>query len=1038
MKQRLFRAVSLVLALALLVCLVPAVYAEDLDSSQESGPTEETTGLGRELEAGDALVPLSSLYSNARSGGTITVTAEPSWYCGDFQYGVYDALSGYPDTMVFNKGNYWVNDFSYFVLSNGQIGYCIQPYKPGTTGTYTPNMNWGGLTYNRQKGVGLAFLYGAPNNGNTTQADYIATAAVVRDMACGYRMADTSFTTNGDTGAAFTSSPFREKLRASYPEAYTKYQEILAAIAKHGTIPSFTSRYKSAIGEAQTVKLKLNQSTGLYEASVTDTNGVLAYFNYSSSLAGVTFTRSGNTLNITATKEAAKSLTGGVTISGRGFEFSDPQDVCTVWTADPSTTNGGSTQLIAVMDAATDPVPSYFKIVAEDVEAEVSVVKTSTDGKVDGITFSVKNNTTGVTTTQTTANGGRFSFKATVGDSVTITEHVPEGYVNTAASQTITVAAGGNTVTFSNVLRQGTITVTKTGEVFSSVIQREDKTYQPVYREQPLSGAVFEIRAAEDIYAPDGTRIHAAGDPVEIVTTGADGTATSKLLYLGKYTVTEAAAPDGYFNAQEEKAVELACTGVEGAVVTAGVTFHDQRQKASLRLSKTLEADEAFGILPGDEITSVTFGLYAAQTLTAADGKTIPADGLLEVAACDEDGKLTFSTDIPVGAKLYVQEISTDEKYVLSDGKYPVEFTYAGQDAALVEIPVNGGEAITNDLIRGTIVGKKIDEDGFTICGATFGLFRQYETVFTEETALLTTVSNEIGVFGFVDVPFGNYIVRELKPAPAFVLNETLYGVTVDEDGETVEITVENKFLTGTVKTVKVGADNPEATLSGAVFEIYVDVDGNQVFDADIDILVGTMPEVQTGTYCMDNLRYGGYFIHEKTAPEGYLQDDGYYYFTIREDGEVVTVESKAGVGFVNTLIRGSVAGKKVDNTGKGLAGAVIGLFPADAKVFTTDAALMTAVSAEDGSFSFDEVPYGAYIVREIKAPEGYILTDKSYNITIHADGELIRVEIPNSPEPVVPTTGDTGSILLWFLLLTLSAAGAAVMLRVMQRRWGW
>lgn len=1025
MKQRLIRAVSLLLAVVLLVCLVPAAYAED---AAVNGPEEESVGLGRELAPGDVLVSLSSLNSLARAtGSSITVTAEPSWNCGEFWYGVYDSISGYPSNMVFNKGNYWVNDFSYFVLSNGQTGYCIQPYKPGTTGSYAENLTWGTLTNARQKGIGLAFLYGAPNNGDTSEAGHYATSAVVRDMACGYRMPDTSFTTNGDSGTTFTSTPFGDILQSKWPEAYAKYQEILAAIAKHGTIPSFASKSKYQIGAAQTITLKLNQSTGLYEASVTDTNGVLRHFNYSCDLSGVTFTRSGNTLKITATAEAAKNLTSSVTITSRGYEFAELEDVCTVWTADPSTTNGGSTQLIAVIDAQTDPVRSYFNLLAEGVEADVNVIKASTDGKVDGISFTVKNNTTGTTTTQTTANGGKFSFKATVGDSVTITENVPEGYVNTAASQTITVAAGGNTVTFSNVLRQGTITVTKTGEVFASVTETNG-VYQPVYREQALGGAVFEIRAAEEIKAPDGTPVHAAGDLVDTVTTGADGKATSKALYLGKYTVAEVTAPDGYVNAQEEKTVELAYTGTEGTVVTGEVTFADQRQKASLSLSKTLEADEAFGILPGDEITSVTFGLYAAQTLTAADGKNIPADGLLEVAACDEDGKLTFSTDIPVGAKLYVQEISTDEKYVLSDGKYPVEFTYAGQDAALVEIPVNGGEAITNDLIRGTIVGKKIDEDGFTICGATFGLFRQYETEFTEETAILTSVSNEIGVFGFEDVPYGSYIVREIKPAPGFVLNEDLYGVEVTENEVVLEGTIENKFLTGSVQVTKVDAENTDTKLSGAVFEVYADVDGNQAFDGDIDILVGELAEVKTGVYRMDNLRYNGYFVHEKAAPEGYLQDNGYYYFAIREDGEVVEVGNEAGVGFTNVPGKGELVLTKTDaSDGKLLPDAGYRVYDQDGEVAAE------GYTDENGVVKFT-LRIGRYTYQEFDAPEGYLMDTTAYAFEIKADGEIVKAAATNTPEPEGPKTGDRSHVALWAGLLVTSA-GAVITLLLLKKK---
>lgn len=122
------------------------------------------------------------------------------------------------------------------------------------------------------------------------------------------------------------------------------------------------------------------------------------------------------------------------------------------------------------------------------------------------------------------------------------------------------------------------------------------------------------------------------------------------------------------------------------------------------------------------EILSVQFGLYAAEDLTAADGRTIPADGLLEIVSCNENGQAAFITDIPAGARLYVKEYSTDEHYQISDEKYPVVFEYAGQDVAVVHISVNNGTPIENDLIRGSVLGKKVDEDGFGIGGALFGL----------------------------------------------------------------------------------------------------------------------------------------------------------------------------------------------------------------------------------------------------------------------------------------------------------------------------
>lgn len=133
----------------------------------------------------------------------------------------------------------------------------------------------------------------------------------------------------------------------------------------------------------------------------------------------------------------------------------------------------------------------------------------------------------------------------------------------------------------------------------------------------------------------------------------------------------------------EAKSVELTYAGETVDVTETAIELYNERQKAMLSLEKLLEKDSAFGIGENGEIISVQFGLYAAEEMTAADGSVIPTDGLLETAGCNKNGKITFKTDIPVGAKLYVKEISTDERYILSDEKYPVSFEYAGRKPRL-------------------------------------------------------------------------------------------------------------------------------------------------------------------------------------------------------------------------------------------------------------------------------------------------------------------------------------------------------------------
>lgn len=368
------------------------------------------------------------------------------------------------------------------------------------------------------------------------------------------------------------------------------------------------------------------------------------------------------------------------------------------------------------------------------------------------------------------------------------------GYVLDSAPIAFKVDGSKTVVTVEkqNMPQKGTIAVSKAGEIFSSVAETNG-VYQPVFTDGGLAGAVYEITAAEDIITPDGTLRYAKGTVVDTVTTDENGNSESKALYLGKYTVRETKAPYGMVLNGTEKTVELTYAGETVEITETAAEFYNDRQKAALSLSKILGKDEVFGIGDNGEILSVQFGLYAAENLFAADGSFVPKDGLLEIANCDENGNITFVTDIPVGAKLYVKEIATDSHYILSDEKYPVTFDYVGQDTALVEIKANGGEAIKNDILYGSVKGLKIDrETEKPIVGAKFGLFRSAETEFTAENALITAVSGEDGTFLFENVPYGNWLIKELQPADGYLSNDEIYPVRISENGQTVGITVVN------------------------------------------------------------------------------------------------------------------------------------------------------------------------------------------------------------------------------------------------------
>lgn len=368
-----------------------------------------------------------------------------------------------------------------------------------------------------------------------------------------------------------------------------------------------------------------------------------------------------------------------------------------------------------------------------------------------------------------------------------------------------------------NTPQKGTITVEKTGEIFSNVTavgggytdeNGNDVTlptiYQPEYSVSGLAGAVFEIYADEDITTPDGTVRAKKDELVATLKTNTKGTAISKQLYLGKYRVVETVAPYGTVINPEPHTIELTYSGQNKKVTNTSTSFTNDRQKVEIDLTKILERNEKFSIGNNDEILNVSFGIYADENLKASNGTVIPKNGLIEIITCDEKSKSQFTTDIPIGS-YYVKEISTDNHYILSDKKYPVVFEYAGQDTAKVHISVNDGEPIENEIIYGTIKGLKIDrETGENIAGALFGLFSITETEFTEETAILTSESNEEGIFTFENVPYGEYIIRELKPAEGYLPNEENYTVTISENKEIIEITIENDKIPelGTTATI--------------------------------------------------------------------------------------------------------------------------------------------------------------------------------------------------------------------------------------------
>ena len=343
-----------------------------------------------------------------------------------------------------------------------------------------------------------------------------------------------------------------------------------------------------------------------------------------------------------------------------------------------------------------------------------------------------------------------------------------------------------------DVAQKGVINITKTGEIFSSVEENKG-VYTPKYSISNLKGAIFEIYAAEDITTLDGTVRYEQGTLVDTITTDDDGVAKSKELYLGKYTVIEKTAPNGYVHNAAKYDAELTYAGQNVSVTSTDISVYNDRQKVSVSLKKIMANDKTFGIGNNGEITSVRFGVYADEDIKASNGDVIPKDALITFANCDKNGSIVFDCDLPVGFKWYAKEIATDAHYILSDTKYEFDTEYQGQDVKVIDIKVNNDKTIENNLIYGSVKGLKIDrETQEVIKGATFGLFKSNTTEFTKDYAILTAVTDENGVFVFDNIPYGEYLIKELKPADGYLDNEDVFTVIIKDNEQVVELTAIN------------------------------------------------------------------------------------------------------------------------------------------------------------------------------------------------------------------------------------------------------
>ena len=613
-----------------------------------------------------------------------------------------------------------------------------------------------------------------------------------------------------------------------------------------------------------------------------------------------------------------------------------------------------------------------------------------------------------------------------------------------------------------DIAQKGVIEITKTGEVFSSVNSSMNEklslnTYMPIYEKGNLKDAVYEIYAAEDITTTDGTVRAEKGELVDTITTGDKGIAKSKELYLGKYTIIEKTAPLKFVLNKDKHNIELTYAGQNVKVTSTALSVYNERQKVSVSLNKTMEQDKIYGIGNNKEITSVQFGIFADEDVKAADGTSIPKNSLVTFANCDENGKLTFDCDLPIGYKWYAKEIATDEHYILSNKHYQFNTDYAGQNTKVIEIDVNGNEKINNTLKRGKVEGIKINKNNDKLEGAIIGIFKVGTTEFSEKNAIVTTKTDKDGAFSFNNIPYGEWVVKEIAAPTGYAVDATQHHIYISDNGVVINVTMTDKQVQIS-KTDITG----EKEVVGAELTI-TDESGN---------VVDSWTSTDTVHYANGLVEGQKYTLTEKTAPLGYAVATSVE-FVVSTDkvtqqvtmidkqvlisktdvtsgqelaGAELTITDESGnvidswtstdtAHYANGLVEGQkyTLTEKTAPYGYEVANSIVFVVTNDKATQTVvmnDSPILSSVlvnkvdsitgeniiskkfeftlysdaeckneivtvnaNTDDGTALFSDLRYGTYYIKETKAPKGYMLSDEVVKIEINDKGVFANGE---------------------------------------------
>lgn len=928
-------------------------------------------------------------------------------------------------------------EMTYFTME-GRTAFCIEAggairgvsgnYQPGVENNIDVDYAISTITEDNSVQSQVAYL-GYYSLDNPTMRDYVFTQMMIwQCMPEWYANGINSAT--GEYRSYFIDST----IRAEYETWKAKIQK---KIDTWESKPSFngTSKYH-VITAGET--LTLNDTDRVFE----DYNA----FSYTQDGITITHLEGSNSLRVEASKDCKNEkviMVQTILMKAGAVKYDSKATANYIYASDNS-------QDIGVY-GTTDPVPLALSFSVQTL-GSLKIIKASEGKLISGITFNVEKTDGTYTATVKTGADGTVTLADIPTGEYEISEVTPSGYVK-HDTVTVTVEPAATAIAdFENELQKGKIAMTKKGSVFSGFTKTSQGIYKPSYTSANLAGAVYDVIAADDFKAADGTILQKKGTVVDTLTTGSNGRDTTNEIYLGTYILKEKVPPTGYVLDETEYTVTLTYAGEEKDFTTVSKTLVDKRQQVNVSLKKAMELDP-YGQLTPETVDDVTFGLYADENLYVNGSTTeyIPKDGLLAVLDVNKKGTASYTGNLPAG-RYYVKEIATNNKYIVSSEKYTFVAKYDNTGNDAINISINNGNAIENEYIKCSVkVIKKNNETGNLLKGVFFKLYSQAGTEIAEG------YTNHKGILEFTGLPIGTYILKEEGTITGYVVDKTEKTIVLTKEKPSSTLTINNALQKGKITLTKQGnvftgfIQNDQGVyvptytkkpLAGAVYEV-VAAEDFKAADGRVlqkkGAVVDTLTTGADGKAITKEIYLGKYIVKEKMPPTGYILDATEHEVELVYAGEQVAVAAstktviddrqQVNISLIKTMEidpYGQLLPEMVDNVSFGLY-TEEDIYTHDGGAFIPADSLMWVLDVDEkGRASYrGNLPEGRYYLKEVVTDPHYILSEEKYPIELRYDktgkefidivangGDAIENEYVKCSLNIIKSDEETGALL--------------------------